>query len=57
MKALKKEFDLGNAFAAVGAGHLFGEYGLISLLEKQGYKVQRLTQDPRPNDQWIRRAR
>ena len=32
---LKKE----NVFIAVGAGHLVGENGLISLLRKKGYKV------------------
>jgi uncharacterized protein YbaP (TraB family) len=28
------------SFFAVGAGHLAGEYGVISLLRKQGYKVK-----------------
>ncbi len=35
---MKKE----NVFVAVGAGHLVGDYGLISLLKKQGYKVEPL---------------
>ncbi len=35
---MKKE----NVFVAVGAGHLSGEYGLISLLKKEGYTVEPL---------------
>jgi hypothetical protein len=35
---MKKE----SVFVAVGAGHLVGDHGLISLLRKQGYKVQPL---------------
>ena len=31
-----------SVFVAVGAGHLGGEYGLINLLKKQGYKVDPL---------------
>lgn len=31
-----------SVFVAVGAGHLTGEYGLISLLRKEGYKVEPL---------------
>ena len=27
-------------FAAVGAGHLFGEQGLIQLLRKKGYRLK-----------------
>ncbi|MDR2037685.1 MAG: TraB/GumN family protein [Bacteroidales bacterium] len=30
-------------FIAVGAGHLIGEYGLISLLKKEGYLVEPVT--------------
>jgi uncharacterized protein YbaP (TraB family) len=29
-----------SVFVAVGAGHLTGEYGLINLLKKEGYKVE-----------------
>jgi uncharacterized protein YbaP (TraB family) len=31
-----------SVFVAVGAGHLTGEYGLINLLKKEGYKVEPL---------------
>ena len=31
-----------SVFVAVGAGHLTGEYGLISLLKKEGYTVEPL---------------
>ena len=30
----------GNAFIAVGAGHLVGEDGLLRLLERRGFRVQ-----------------
>ena len=32
-------------FVAVGAGHLVGEYGLISLLRKEGYVVEPVTEN------------
>lgn len=32
--------DQGSIFFAVGAGHLWGEMGLIELLKKQGYRVE-----------------
>lgn len=35
---MKKE----SVFVAVGAGHLTGKYGLISLLKKEGYRVEPL---------------
>ncbi|MEN3931541.1 TraB/GumN family protein [Microvirga sp. W0021] len=31
-----------SVFVAVGAGHLPGEYGLLKLLEEQGYKIERI---------------
>lgn len=36
MSAMMKK---SNVFFAVGAGHLYGEYGVISLLRQQGYMV------------------
>jgi hypothetical protein len=32
----------GTAFVAVGAGHLAGSASVISLLQRDGYKVRRL---------------
>ena len=31
----------GGAFVAVGANHLYGSQGILALIERQGYKVQR----------------
>ena len=31
----------GGVFVAVGANHLYGEEGLLRLIEKQGYRVER----------------
>lgn len=31
----------GGAFVAVGADHLYGEEGMLALIEKQGYRVER----------------
>lgn len=39
---LKKIMKNESVFVAVGAGHLVGDYGLISLLKKAGYKVEPL---------------
>lgn len=36
---LEKEMAEKSCFIAVGAGHLFGENGIIDLLEKQGYTL------------------
>lgn len=40
--ALKEIMKKERVFVAVGAGHLTGEYGLISLLKKEGYTVEPL---------------
>lgn len=37
----------GKVFAAVGSLHMFGPLGLPSLLEKRGYKVERIELQPR----------
>ncbi len=39
---LKKIMKEESVFVAVGAGHLTGDYGIINLLRKEGYKVQPL---------------
>jgi uncharacterized protein YbaP (TraB family) len=41
MPLLVKHIADGNAFVAVGAGHLLGENGLVALLRKRGYRVER----------------
>ena len=39
MPELSTWVDEGNAFIAVGAGHLEGEFGVINLLRRAGYEV------------------
>jgi hypothetical protein len=39
---MQPQFKEGNAFVAVGALHLYGEKGLLSLLERDGYRVSRV---------------
>ncbi len=39
---LEALFTQGNAFVAVGAGHLLGERGIITALKQKGYRVTRL---------------
>ena len=36
---IKNEMETKQCFIAVGAGHLFGDGGLIDLLEKEGLKL------------------
>ncbi len=36
------QLEKGNAFAACGALHLYGERGMLSLLEQQGYKITKV---------------
>ena len=43
VKKLPELMTLGSQFIAVGAGHLPGEYGLIKLLRKKGYRVEAVT--------------
>lgn len=40
---LKSMFDEGSACVAFGAGHLYGPAGALTQLEKEGFKVTRLT--------------
>ena len=42
IKTLSNVIEKGNAFIAVGAGHLGGEEGLLNLLMQSGYKVSRI---------------
>jgi uncharacterized protein YbaP (TraB family) len=37
---MKPMLDSGNTFFAVGAGHLWGDNGVIALLRRTGYKVE-----------------
>jgi hypothetical protein len=34
--------DAGGAFVAVGALHLYGDRGILSLLRQQGYRITRV---------------
>lgn len=43
MPKLEQYLTSGGAFVAVGLGHLIGDQGLPALLEKAGYKVERVT--------------
>ena len=42
VKELNEIMKNESVFVAVGAGHLTGQYGLINLLKKEGYKVEPL---------------
>jgi len=39
---LQRELRYGHAFAAIGALHLYGEKGVLALLEQDGYRVRRV---------------
>jgi uncharacterized protein len=42
MPALEKQFATGGAFVAVGLGHLLGDDGLVAMLQRAGYTVERV---------------
>ena len=42
MDTLGPAFETGNAFVAVGAGHMYGDNGLIQKMESLGWTVERL---------------
>jgi uncharacterized protein len=37
---LERQMEVAPVFTAVGAGHLYGNHGLINLLRKEGYRVE-----------------
>ena len=39
---MQPQLRQGNAFVAVGALHLYGDKGILSLLERDGWRVTRL---------------
>ncbi|MGB1104469.1 MAG: TraB/GumN family protein [Crocinitomicaceae bacterium] len=43
---LIKEMQKKKSFVAVGAGHLFGEKGVIDLLKKEGYEISAINMNP-----------
>lgn len=43
---ISKVIDEGNAFIAIGAGHLAGDEGVLNLLSKSGYKISRVALYP-----------
>ena len=43
---LIKEMQKKKCFVAVGAGHLFGEKGVIDLLKKEGYEISAINMNP-----------
>lgn len=42
LRVLLPELEKGNRVVAVGAGHFYGTGGLMRLLERRGYKIERL---------------
>ncbi len=46
LDTLIPELNIGNTFTTVGVNHLFGTFGLLSLLETEGFKVKRLNEEP-----------
>lgn len=45
---IEKMLERGNIFIAVGAGHLYGEHGLLTLLEKRGHEATRILGSDQP---------
>jgi uncharacterized protein YbaP (TraB family) len=39
---MQRELRRGRAFVAVGALHLYGDRGVLALLEEDGYRAERL---------------
>jgi uncharacterized protein YbaP (TraB family) len=42
MEPIGRELAQGGAFVAVGLAHMLGERGLLALLERAGYRTERL---------------
>lgn len=47
IKTLTPVLKSKSSFIVVGVGHLYGDEGLISLLQKQGFQVRRLSESPK----------
>lgn len=50
MTPLEAELTRGDAWVAVGAGHMLGDQGLVRLLESRGFTITRLRGRPAPWD-------
>jgi uncharacterized protein YbaP (TraB family) len=42
VERMQPQLRAGNAFVAVGALHLYGEQGILGLLQRDGYRVSRM---------------
>jgi len=42
IRSMQPRLEAGGAFVAVGALHLYGERGILSLLKQQGYRISRV---------------
>jgi uncharacterized protein YbaP (TraB family) len=45
MPAIRKEIAAGNAFIAFGAAHLYGEFGILPMLAREGYRIEHIEID------------